>query len=192
MILKSVSSGGGPIVVIPSEYAEYWKGTNPPNGVIVPENWQWGDGSEIICDYDRACYELNDYNYEEIGMGWLKLNDQDGICLLFDLECIAFLPQETGGVFIRGFYSEEDDIQSESVQLSLDQIPIENWKIYAININLIEGRIFVFDSAYAGNKSENEITAFDGVLVANLKPGNYKIMYTRFNDVEYIKLVCYV
>ena len=87
MKLQTTCSGGGPIIAIPAEFAASWRGILPPVGVLVPDGWEWGVSAEITCDYDRACFEIQDFaNNGDSGFGWVSPANTEGIALIFDMD----------------------------------------------------------------------------------------------------------
>lgn len=189
MKLQSTCSAGGPIIAIPAEFAAAWRGINPPLGVFVPDGWSWGDEPEIICDYDLACFEMEDFvAIGNSGLGWLTPAGTQGMALILDMDLIThFLVTKNGGVFIRGWKDKELD--HKIAQAKVDKIPASNWTDYPKEITLVDGRLFAFDSACQGFENPNDISNEDGVVVAQLTPGKYVIKYATLDDVEYISLV---
>ena len=167
MISKTANSGGGPIIVLPAEIAHLWRRTLPSVGVEVPEGWQWLNG-DIICDYD----DINDLIYFGFDFfGWLPVEDGKALVLFTDEQDITFVPETRGGVIVENF-SETD-----AVEELIKTVPSTAWRLYPQTINLIDGRLFLFDSAYQGCQNPEEIMAVDDVVVAQLSPGSYNIFY---------------
>jgi Immunity protein 21 len=181
MLSKITCSGGGPIIALPAEVAHLWRGTLPPIGVEVPEDWEWGNG-DIICDYDRACNEVEDrVSFGDDFFGWLSI--RDGKALSFSVpQEITFIPEARGGVIIGNF----PDL--DTLEELLKTVPSTAWELYPQIINLKDGRLFIFDSAYEGYKNPEEITAFDNVVVAQLSPGTYRIFHHNTeNKVGFVR-----
>jgi len=188
MILQMTCSDGGPIIAIPAELAASWRGTVPPIGVVVPDGWQWSGVPEILCDYDRACYHVQDFvNNGDSGFGWVMTAGTDGMALIFDMELpTTFLNSSNGGIFIRGLGGETLD--SEEAVAEVNKIAASDWKDYPKELVLTDGRIFAFDSAYPGYANPNDITADDGVLIVQLLPGKYHVKYCTVAAVEFVAL----
>jgi len=185
MISHITCSGGGPIIALPSEIAADWRGTFPPLGIEVPEGWRWGSTKPYIeCDYDRACDQYTDpqrFGYDHFGM----LNVSTHKALIFTMEqVISFVRNEQGGIII-GNYREYDSINND-----IAAVQAQDWNLYSHNIELKEGKLFIFDSAFEGYANPEAIRAFENVVLAEMEPGTYSIYHHNTNDnVGMLKLV---
>lgn len=185
MISNATCSNGGPIIALPAEIAHLWRGTLPPVGVEVPKDWEWGGDDGIICDYDRACSynnKINDvFTFGDCypSSGWLPVENSKA--LVFSVEqWITFIPEKTGGIIA----NDEDGID-ELIQ----SISSELWKVYPQTLDLKDGRLFIFDSAFEGYKNPEDIYADNDVVVAQLSPGTYKIFhYNNEDEVGFVRL----
>jgi hypothetical protein len=96
-----VSTGGGPLVVIPVEIAHLWRGDGGlglPNGDL---SLVW-EAVKTRTDYGRAC-GIDDY------LGILQVGP--GRCLVFGDEPLATAFQSTqdGGIFVRWVHAESEE-----------------------------------------------------------------------------------
>ncbi len=158
-------SGGGPILVVPAETAASWLGTRPPPGADVPPGWNWGDAGGVECDYDRACsprdFESSPYG----GFGWVEVDGKPA--LILDGEILTvWLAEPDGGTLVR----------CSSDEGSRDPASVTDWNLFpAAELTLADGRLFMFDSAFAGAADPAAISAHDGVGVIELAPGRYSL-----------------
>ncbi|MGB4776105.1 MAG: Imm21 family immunity protein [Daejeonella sp.] len=180
MISNTTSSNGGPIIALPAEIAHLWRGTLPPVGVEVPKDWEWGGDDGIICDYDRVCDELNDeFPFGYALFGWLPVGNSKALAFSIE-QPITFIPEKTGGIIA----NDEDGIDEliKSISPGL-------WKLYPQTLNLEDGRLFIFDSAFEAYKDPEDIYADNDVVVAQLSPGTYKIFhYNNEDEVGFVRL----
>lgn len=178
--IECVVSGGGPIIAIPSELAQRWRGTLPPLGVTVPPGWTWGQGG-ILCDYDRACDDLHDVIEVGDSSAW-TVPIADGRALVLDGETsTAAVPWEDGVVLVRAPPFETEEEAREVLASITPQI----WRASPHRLTLREGRLFVFDSAWEGASTSSAIGAEGGVLDIRIEPGRYGVTYAAqpcFND----------
>jgi hypothetical protein len=187
MALAATCSGGGPIVVVPAELAASWRGTLPPIGVEVPPGWTWGSG-DIECDYDRACeteglrdFEMTGYG----GVGWLDVGA--GAALILDAELMtAWLPDRAGGYIIRNYAEQQLD---EATALEyVQEAEAAGWRELSLVWEL-GGRLYLFDSAYAGAADASAIKADDGVAIGELAPGSYRVaVATTAEEADVIRI----
>lgn len=175
--VQQTSSGGGPIIGVPAELAAAWRGTLPPVGAVVPEGWQWGDSNGPVCDYDRACDDVEDQvSVGSAGFGGLPLGD--GLALVFEGESTThWVPTPEGGAVLR---NRRIDSIADGV-LSLTSVPSASWTRWDKVLTLRDGRIFFFDSAAAGAQDPAEIAADYGVAIGAPGPGRYAI-WTAVDD----------
>ncbi|WP_373926529.1 Imm21 family immunity protein [Paludisphaera borealis] len=134
-----VGTGGGPLIVIPAEFAPLWRGGeewSPPRGPAQ----RGGDASRFRSDYDRAC-AVDDY------LGSLNVGVGRALILGDEPMMTAFVPQPAGGLLVRWMYGEDDGAVSRAVCA----IPVEVWKTTPHQLPVGWGEILVFDSAYPGD-----------------------------------------
>lgn len=170
--IECVVSGGGPILVVPSELAGHWRGTLPPLGAAVPPGWTWGSGG-VVCDYDRACDDVEDSVEVGDSSAW-TVPVADGRALVLDGEAsTAAVHWQDGVVIVRvpPFETEEE------TRDALARMEPSAWTESPHTLDLREGRLFVFDSAYEGAPSSAAIGADGGVLDVSLTPGRYRVSY---------------
>lgn len=166
--------------MVPAELAASWRGTLPPIGVEVPPGWSWGSG-DIVCDYDRACEtgELRDFEMTEYGgTGWLDV--ADGAALILDAELpTAWLPGPAGGHVIRNY--QEDQLDEAAARAYVEAADAAGWRELSLDWAL-GGKLYMFDSAYAGAAEAGAIKAHDGVAIGELAPGNYRVAVATTPD----------
>jgi len=172
--MKYAASNGGPLIALPAEVAEKWRGTDAPEGVAVPPGWEWGgnDDDPIRTDYDRACGKLRARHQSSYGgIGLLKVGDGDALVFLCPTDT-TFLPLADGGVFLRNV----PFASASAAKKALETAP--KWKKTRIEIALRDGRIFLFDAAYP-YRSQAKAKAERGRpagVTATVKPGRYRVL----------------
>ena len=183
--LQSTCSGGGPVLGIPAELAAAWRGTDPPVGAVVPPGWTWGQAGGPLCDYDRACDHIEDRVGTPFG-GFGSVPVGDGIALVFECELATYwLPTPDGGVVLRNVECETVD----EARALVEQVPAAAWRPWPRRITLREGRLLLFDSAFAGAADPAAIEASDGVAIAEPGPGTYAIATaTDASEQDFVRL----
>ena len=172
-------SGGGPVIVGPAEPAAAWRGTEPPVGAAVPPGWSWGAAGGPECDYDRACapqgYQGTGYG----GVAWLEVGGKPALILDGEITT-EWLAEAGGGTIVRASIDEA----------SRDPASVTAWKPYPVpELDLADGRLFMFDSAFPGAATPEAITAHDGVGVITLEPGRYTLTWGMSADeTDFIRL----
>lgn len=174
--LPFACSGGGPVIVIPSDCVAEW-GLNP-------DGKEGSYGSHP--DYDSAC-DCKDKQYSPFGgIGWTEKNGK--VVLVLDAEITTQYLQldDNTAVFYRQGNTKitEQDILDKVATISKD-----SWKSYPQKIDMSSGKFYAFDSAYAGN----DLLAgnFDDAqgMVCTIHPGVYNISwFTDNEEIDYIKL----
>nr|WP_168724491.1 Imm21 family immunity protein [Streptomyces sp. A1547] len=174
------ASGGGPVIVIPAEAAEHWRGTLPPVGAEVPDGWTWGVSGGPECDYDRAC----DPPVSEItpigGFGWVDVQGQPA--LILDSEAPTwFTADSEGGFLVRPSFDGADEDPGS--------VPARDWRFVGVDIvSLADGRLFMFDSAFDGAADEERIRADEGVGVIKLWAGRWRVeVATNADEVDFVR-----
>jgi len=173
-------SGGGPVIVLPAESAAAWRGTEPPLGAAVPPGWTWGSAGGPECDYDRACAPQGFMGTPYGGFGWLDVGGKPA--LLLDAEIVTvWLAEPGGGTIVRA--------QIEEASRDPASIGDGDWKPFpAATVDLADGRLFMFDSAFPGAAQPEAIAAHDGVGVITLEPGRWSITCASSADeVDFIR-----
>ena len=137
--IKWVSTNGGPLVVIPVEFAHHWQGDGGlgfPNGDL---SMVW-ETVRNHTDYGRAC-GIDDY----LGM----LDVGAGTCLVLGDEPMAttFLPTRDGGIFVRWVHAENE----EDVMRGVRSVPESLWNRFPHTIEVGSGGLLLFDSACPGD-----------------------------------------
>ncbi|MFF8512866.1 Imm21 family immunity protein [Streptomyces sp. NPDC015492] len=173
-------SGGGPVIVIPAEVAEHWRGTLPPVGAEVPAGWTWGNADGPECDYDRACAPASHEPTPYGGFGWVDVHNTPALILNGEI-LTRFDADAEGGVLVRCSIDEADDDPG--------RIPAADWRsVGADVIALTDGRLYMFDSAAAGATDPNRITADDGVGIITLSPGSWQVEFaTNGDETDFIR-----
>ncbi|MGW8355501.1 hypothetical protein [Streptomyces wedmorensis] len=175
-------SGGGPIVVIPVEIAERWRGILPPLGAEVPEGWTWGDAGGPECDYDRACDAPVSSRTPFGGFGWIDVQGQP--VLILDAEILTrFEAESEGGFLVRPSTDEGDDDPRN--------VPASSWHSVGERvISLTDGRLYMFDSAAEGSADPDQISANDGVGIIKLGAGRWSIDFaTNADEVDFVRFL---
>ena len=177
------TSGGGPLIVLPAEVAEHWRGTWPPPGAAVPEAWSWGDPGGPVCDYDRACAVRGCLGMVAVGPGF-------GLVLGDEPLATTFLPTPEGGVFARWSGADE----GTDPRHLLDSPPAPRWKATRHRLEVGPGGIIVIDSAYPGDRTPGwrpPYPAETNRLVLPLGPATYRVRYSdhRPDDRTHFDLV---
>lgn len=174
-----VGTGGGPLIVIPIEIAQYWRGD------VV--DWQPESSfSELLesvmanSDYGRAC-SVRGY------LGSLRIGPGNGLVLHDENMPTAFVPTHKGGLLVRWDYAENE----EGVRKALHSTPESIWQETEHTLEVAEGRLLIFDSAYPGESLPN--TCGDGANVAYLEvvmpPGTYEVDTAEYEPEESTRLV---
>jgi len=173
-------SGGGPVLVIPAETAAAWRGTEPPVGAQVPPGWKWGASGGPVCDYDRACDPMDLASTGFGGFGWLEVDGKPALVL--DAEVTTTWLAEDGGGTLMRVSTDESDTDP-------DAVPADAWRPFPVGeVELTDGRLFMFDSAYPGAADPAAIDAHDGVGVIELAPGRWSITCaTNADEVDFVR-----
>jgi hypothetical protein len=158
--MKSIKSGGGPLICVERVLAGSWLGTSG-NSLAL------GLGTGDASDYERAC-AVQDY------LGALKL--KKGMALILgDMPLETMIWHSRGHsppLIVRVFYMDPGvDVTSRlEVHGELDfSDPAES-----IDVDVKSEQMLVFDSAIAGAKYD------DGFLQFDLPPGTYRVLTKQF------------
>jgi hypothetical protein len=185
--LQRTCSGGGPVIGVPAELAEKWRGTLPPLGAQVPAGWEWGQPGGPTCDYDRACNQMENRVRTPYG-GFGSVPIDGGLGLVFECEIVTYwVPTEGGGVVVRG----PDNLGSLDDAMDLiAAVPAEDWKPWPTRLKLGDGRIFFFDSAIEGDVDPAKIPTRQRVAIGSPGPGSYSIeTATDEEENDFIRLI---
>src|SRR5689334_17973405 len=87
--MQWVESAGGPLIVVPLELAQSWRGIEAVPG-------------DPVTDYDRAC-DVDDY------LGVLEVGPGRGLVLGDEPMRTAFVPSADGGILVRWGYAPSED-----------------------------------------------------------------------------------
>jgi hypothetical protein len=151
-----VITNGGPLIVLPSELVDAWHGTNPsPSG--------------DVSDYDRACEPPEDaVCVDDSHSTWL-VRVGASAALVLDSECsTTAFAWDDGLVFARDIGLSDE----EHLLALIAEVPDHDWAPTPFALALPAGKIYVFDSAYAGCERDE---ADGGILEADLVPGTYRV-----------------
>jgi len=167
-IRTQTASGGGTLIAIPAELAALWRGTLAPEGVKPPPGWSWGKACDFLCDYDRICdWALFSERTEYGAIAFIAVGGRQALALDAEIGT-AWVALPDGGALVRNPVDErppEELVRAAQASGFRPQGELE----------LVEGRLFVFDSAFAGAADPEAITAHDGVVVAQPGPGRYQV-----------------
>jgi hypothetical protein len=165
--LGCVITNGGPLIAVPIEHVAAWRGVSPPLGATVPEGWTWESGG-VVCDYDRACTWPEEAISSDDGAATWDLPVGAGRALVLDGEVqTSAVPAEDGVVLVRNA-----GLATRAEVLAL-VAGVAEWRPSPFSLDLAQGRLCVFDAAYAGAERAD---AEGGVLEADLVPGRYRVM----------------
>ncbi|MEU9304902.1 hypothetical protein [Streptomyces sp. NPDC048269] len=149
-------------------------------GIEVPEGWAWGAADGPECDYDRACDPPVSEATPFGGFGWVDVQGQPG--LILDGEILTwFEADRQGGILVRPS-TDEADHDPESV-------PAHGWRSVGVDVlSLADGRLYMFDSAFAGAADPERIRANDGVGVIKLGAGRWRVDFaTNADEVDFVR-----
>ncbi|WP_186319393.1 Imm21 family immunity protein [Streptomyces sp. SAJ15] len=174
------ATNGGPIIVVPAETAEHWRGTLPPVGARVPEGWTWGTPGGPECDYDRACYPPVSEWTPIGGFGWVDVQGRPTLVLDGE-QPTWFAADAEGGLLVRDAGDESGD--------GLENVPADGWRSIGEDVvSLTDGRLYMFDSAFPGAADPERIRADDGVGVIELGPGRWRVEFaTDAHQNDYVR-----
>lgn len=156
--MKWINSTGGPLIMMEAALLPRWGGNlhsaESPN--------------DALTDYDRAC-EVNDYIgiIPQGGRHALVLNDEP-------MQTACLSTADTSVLLIRWEYASDEDMVAQYAR----SIPEESWEPTGLIFNVSQSPLMVFDSVYAGNEVEDEVTI-------QLRPAAYAIDSVRYQpDTE--------
>ncbi len=185
--LQGCSSNGGPVIGMPAELAGKWRGTLAPIGAVVPPGWSWGTPGGPVCDYDRACEQIEQRVAMPYG-GFGSIPLDGGIALVFEGPLNTnWVPTAEGGVIVRNL--EDHERFGEGALAGAEEIvaavPAADWTPWPGTITLRDGRICFWDSAMEGADDPSKIRKNDtGLAIGTPGPGTYQIA-TAVDDAEH-------
>jgi hypothetical protein len=176
--IKWVSTGGGPLIVIPVEIAHHWRGDG---GLGLPD----GDLSMVWetvrdhTDYGRAC-GVDDY------LGMLEVGP--GACLVIGDEPLetAFLPTEDGGIFVRWVHAEKE----EDVVRAAQVVPEDVWVPSPHRFHVGRDGLLLFDSACPGDDLPNP--GIEGIVSWMRVPvpsGTYEVDTADYEPNDHTRVI---
>lgn len=136
---KWVATGGGPLILVPVEVAHLWRGIDG----IGPssEVWEnWGENKFSGTDYGRAC-GVDDY------LGVLACGPSECLILGDEPMQTTFLPAKDVSLIVRCMWAESEDDVIRVIQ----SVPEGVWEATLHRLNVGEGQLLFFDSAYSGD-----------------------------------------
>lgn len=163
LAMKSIASGGGPLVCVELEVASRWRGV--AGSAIAP-----GADSENSNDYKRAC-SIRDY------LGEVPLGDRVALVLGdMPLETLIWQPSKSLPRIVRVFYGDPGvdvtKLLESSSELEFDD-PDE-----VLAVEFKSSPIVVFDSAYPGSDASIDRLSFE------MPAGKYLAMTKQFEPDE--------
>jgi hypothetical protein len=130
-----LESTGGPLILLEEDLLPYW------GGYLSSFN-------SGVTDYERAC-EVSDY------LGSIKVASRSGVLLGEQPYATTWWePSELDDGLIVRWVSGEDE--AASIQ-ELTQVPISNWERTNVEIEVVNGRLVLFDSVEPGDNIETFI-----------------------------------
>ncbi|GAC1470732.1 MAG: immunity 21 family protein [Isosphaeraceae bacterium] len=137
-----VCSAGGPLIVVPAEIAQYWRGVEGWSPSEVQRDW----ADESVSDYARAC-GIDDYlGTLEVGHGKALILGDEPMQTAF-IPASEFIPATEGGIFVRWMWAESED----GVRRALGSVPESAWETTPHRIEVAREGLLVFDSAWPGD-----------------------------------------
>lgn len=160
-------TGGGPLILLPRETVDLWRGTDPPSDIVDPSGWTWGDGG-IVCDYDRACnWPDRAFSIEDSHAAWpIDVGHRPGLVL--DGKCSTTAVRWDDGLIV----VRDLNLVSEADLLAmLQKLGEADWVDTGYDL-FVERGLTIFDAAYPGTQRES---ADGGVLEVDLPPAEYRL-----------------
>jgi hypothetical protein len=130
-----VSSGGGPLLVLPESLLPYWNGADAPESALIPSD------ANSITDYDRACgiHRLVDV---------ISVGPSEGLVLADEpLDTLWWTRGRPGEVYlVRWVYGPSD----QAVLKELPTFDTRTLRPTGLVFHLSGGPLVLFDSAMPG------------------------------------------
>ena len=176
--IKWVSTGGGPLIVIPVEIAAYWRGCEGI-GAAEGDLFSIRETMRKSTDYGRAC-GVDDY------LGVLPVGP--GECLVLGDEPLqtAFLPITDGWLIVRWVHAECE----EDVVRAVQSIPEDVWAATPHRLQVDSGGLLLSDSAFPGDDLPS--TSVEGPfpwLRVPVPEGTYEIDTADYEPDEHTRLI---
>ncbi|WP_337177433.1 Imm21 family immunity protein [Paludisphaera sp.] len=171
-----VCSAGGPLIVVPAEVAQYWRGVEGWS----PSEVQRDLADESVSDYARAC-GIGDY------LGILKVGHGEAL-ILGDMPMqTAFIPDPEGGIFVRWMYAESEG----GVRRALGSVPESAWEPTPHRIEVAREGLLVFDSACSGDTLPHPSQDVDPAswIHIELPEGTYTVDTADYEPDETTRLI---
>jgi hypothetical protein len=178
--IKWVSTGGGPLIMIPVEIAHYWRGCSSSNS--------WPDTADPLkiweamrwyTDYGRACGVVDYLGVLAVGPGH---------CLVLGDEPMqtAFLPSELDWLVVRWVHAECEDDVVRAIQSISENV----WKVTPHRIHVGSAGLLVSNSAFPGDDlpSEAERGTVPWLKLA-IPSGTYEIDFADFEPDQRTRLI---
>lgn len=159
--MKWLKSGGGPLICVDHQLAQYWNGTL---------NAETASPSPIPSesDYDRAC-GIQGY------LGLIQIRDGYGLILGdMPLETTVVQPNPRTLFIVRLFYIEPGIDVLKILDTNANDYFDEDDE--SVNFQVVHSPIMVFDSAYAGYEEDKNIISVEVPL------GNYAVRTKTINQ----------
>jgi hypothetical protein len=172
--LKWLASSGGPLLLLASEYLQYWEGSDPPTGGrTIDARFRWtGQSDDPATDYDRACDIDNYLGLVDVGPGQaLVLGDAP-------LGTTWWPAAPGGGLLVRWRYAQDE----ASVVRALADIPEAIWEPAQFELRVGNGPLYLFDAAYPGAMATE-------YLVVELRSGHYAAATAVYEPDDFTALV---
>ena len=181
--LSCVITNGGPLILLPRQLVEAWRGVLPPLGVTVPEGWEWGDGG-VVCDYDRAGTPPDDVVRLGDSHGTWTVAVAGSTALVLEGEVGTTAVAWKGGLVV----IRDAQVETEDGALAiLAAVDDGEWHASSMSLDLTHGGLSMFDAAYAGVERHD---ADGGLLEAELAPDTYRVLFAaRCDRVTLVRLV---
>lgn len=161
--MKSIASGGGPLVCIELEAASRWRGVT---GSATSPGIDSADSS----DYERAC-RVSDY------LGKVPLGDRVALVLGdMPLETLIWQPSKNLPRILRVYYGDPGVDMTKLLESAgeLDFTDPDE----VLSVEFKSSPIVVFDSAYPGGRDDVDRLSFD------IPVGRYLVITKQFEPDE--------
>jgi hypothetical protein len=147
---------------VPAEWAKSWCGTEASPG-------SGNDDDPVRTDYDRACGKLRALHRSSYGgVGCLTVGKGNALVFTAPTDT-TFVALADGGAFLRNVKFTN----ARAARAAVDAAP--KWKKTRAEIDLRDGRIFVFDAAYPYPGAVKSALGRPDIMTAQLKRGRYRV-----------------
>jgi hypothetical protein len=147
--LTWIESGGGPLLLLSSEYLADWEGVDSPsNGRIVQATFRWNGPGTAATDYDRAC-DIDDYIAAiPVGSGTGLVLNQEPMPTTWQ-----HYDDQIGGLLIRWM---QGDAETDVLEL-LPHSPNPVWEPGHITFTVGSAPLYLFDAVSPGNELDEHL-----------------------------------